>query len=404
MSEPSQGPNVIFAIKEQTDIDTLATGAGADLIEVLPSPGMNRSAATIDSALIDRSGMKRKSRQGSLSSTGSYDVEVINGALQIVYKAVLGQQLDEDDLSEADLTSCTISGTGTVATFGGGDLLALGFLAGRVIKFTNLSVAGNNSKDVPILAVDNTAKTLTFPSGILADNAIDSAFNVHLYRAFSTPTPRVAKYYTLEQYLSDLATPDSILGKSFKFTGLTINGQPNAPVKATFTLSGVNVTDNAAPGTPNFSTPTNRAVAGAVPIIGLDGALYIDGATPAFSVTGLQLGLSANASATPLLFSRTPAGIGLGMFGVQGQITGLVTDLAAMRASIADDRVSFFAWFKDQQGGFESLFMGDGSYGGVQIPIAELDEVQTLPIYGGRDTRGGGYAETTWVISTSATT
>jgi hypothetical protein len=166
----------------------------------------------------------------------------------------------------------------------------------------------------------------------------------------------------------------------------------------------VEVKDNASAGVANFTSPTNRAVTGAVPIIGLDGALYIDGAAPAFSVTGLQLGLTANATATPLLFSRTPKGIGLGMFGVSGQITGLVTDLDAMRASIADDRVSFFAWFKDQQGGFESVYMGDGSYGGVQIPIAETDEIQTLPLYGGRDTRGGGYANTTWVISTSATT
>lgn len=406
MPEPSQGTAIILAIKEQADVDTPASGAGATQIEVLPSPGANRNAATIDSALISPIGMKRKSRQGSLSATSSYDVELINGALQTVYAGVLGGTVTAAfTVDQATLTSVAIATVASITTitFGGGSAITAGIRAGMVFYFTGLTgTASNNNKNVPVLGV-TSATAITVPSGILTDAGADATFVMHVYKSYATPNPRLAKYYTIEAYLSDLASPESILATSFKFTGLTINAQPNAPVKATFTLSGVNVEPFDASVNPNFTTPTNDAVAGHDPIIGLDGALYIDGKAPVFSVSGLQMGLQANATSTPLLFSRTPAGVGLAQFGVSGQITGLVTDLAAMQSSVDDDQISLFAWFKDLQGGFESIYMGNASYGSVSIPIAEMDEIQTLPLYGGRDTRGAGYLESTWVISTSAT-
>src|SRR6185295_9102543 len=78
-------------------------------------------------------------------------------------------------LSESDFTSLTIASN--VITLGGGSPISLGLRVGDVIRLTNMSVAGNNSKNLRIIALDAT--TITIAAGdTLANNSVDSACNI----------------------------------------------------------------------------------------------------------------------------------------------------------------------------------------------------------------------------------
>jgi hypothetical protein len=176
-------------------------------------------------------------------------------------------------------------------------------------------------------------------------------------------------------------------------------------VLAGFGLMGRAFQALAGGSSPNFTSPVDSSASGMLSM--LDGALYSNG-VPFVNLTGLTMGLSAQASITPLLSSRTGADVGLAMFGFAGQMTGLVTDLAVLDASIAEDLVSLLAVFSDNEADpadFVSVYVGNASYGQSNIPIADGDSIQTTTIYAGEDTRTAalGYAPTTMLISTSAT-
>lgn len=397
----AQGSNTSVVIKEQSAFDTPATGTGGTIVNILAgSAGLTTTVQTIDSAILDRSNMKGLSEPGSISGAGAYNTESRVGNLDVVFKAVLGSVVAAQDLDESDLVSVTITGTGTIATFGA-DAVALGLRAGMVLRFTNLSVAGNNNVDVMI--IDFTSPTVAvLAAGKLADNATDSAFNVHVYKAFLTPDPRPNKYYTVEEKLTDIA--DSLLGTDGKFTGLTLGVQANQPMQSSFTMA---FRDVAPVDTyPNFNSETDGTVAGSNILKLYEGAVYQDGVA-LVGITGVQMGLSANSTITPLATSRIGLDVGVSPFGFTGQITQVLLDLDTIRKFRSFDPISIAVMFTEgglATDGFISVYGGNARYANASGNIPEQDRILTAPIYCGLDTRGddAGYARSTLVISTSA--
>lgn len=395
----SSGTDVILAAKLQSALGTPASGAGGTIIEVRPGAGLQRNVASIESAILRRSGQKLKQRQGSITAVAAYETELRVGNLDLAFMGALGCTVTAPlSLSQTDYTSLAISGTGTIITGASGSFISLGLIAGMMIKLGGMSTTANNSVWVPVLAV--TASTLTVPSGYLTDQAADTTCTLVTAKCFKTPTPRLKQYYTIDQYLSSIDR--SMLGTDMVFNSLNFNAAPNAPVLAGFGLTGLGFSVPLSAASPTLTSPSDPSASGILSM--LDGALYRNGVA-AVGLTGLTMGLSSQATVTPLLSSRTGADVGLTGWTFAGQLTGLVQDFTELESSIAEDLISLFALFSDNEADpadFVSVYVGNASYGQSNTPIADGDLIQTTTIYAGEDTRGAGYAASTMVISTSA--
>jgi hypothetical protein len=397
-----QGTDITVRMKKQAGLGTLASGAGATQFRVLPgSQGLQRNNATIERGILDRSGMKARARQGSTTATAAYNLEVEPDNLPVVFAgAVGGTEIAAISLDEGDLTSATISSTGTVVTFGGGDLLAAGVVAGMLGRFSGLATTANNGVWFPILGVTTT--TLSVPSGFLTDETADTAFGFETAPCYYTPTPRLKEYFTVEEYYESIDA--SKQGEDMRFTGLSFSVGANQIAQASVTLAGRDVTSVASGSAPIFTSPDAPEGDG---LVLLDGALYRDGVA-AIDLTSVQLGIGANAQQTPLATSRKSADVGMQQFAFTGSIAGLLTSMDQFTASVNEDQVSMLLILAERgamggtTGELVAIYAGNCSYAQSNAPIAEGDVVETTPLYGGKDTRGAGFAASTLVISKTA--
>jgi len=402
----ADGTSTIVAIKKQLALGSAASGAGATAIEVRPSAGLTRQVQTIESQILHRSGFRRRARQGSESAQATYASELLVGNLDVVFAGINTQVDPAVDIDESDVTSLALATSGGVqtATVASGDLYALGLYAGRFIKLAGMSTAGNNGKWVPILSVP-TNRTFTVPVGILTDQAADLAFTMSVAKTYRAAATRVKEYYSLEEYLD---IDRSKLGVDQRFTGLSFGVQANQMATAEFTLAGLRRQLLDAAASPNFTSPTYGAIAGAESMTMLDGAIYING-VDILTLTSLTMGVSAQSNITPLLRSRYGLSVSVPSFGFTGQFSGVLTDDATFFEDADAETPLFIVTQFRQSSDLGSDFIGvvipNAAYANADAPIADGDTIVNLPLYAGRETRlltEGWPENSTLVISTSS--
>src|SRR5688500_12062454 len=107
-----------LAYKVQAGLGTPATGADARQIEVTPSTGLSLQVASIESAMTRTSRMTKRPRHVSKRVPSvSYESELMVGAFDPAFEAVLGGTWAASfDVTDADVTSLTITGTGVTLT------------------------------------------------------------------------------------------------------------------------------------------------------------------------------------------------------------------------------------------------------------------------------------------------
>lgn len=391
--------NVKLHLKAQSALNTPASGAGATGIEVRASRGLEKAVQTIESQMIQRSRMRKRPRHGSVSSLAAYETELQVGNLDTVLEAVLGGTWQaEQTFSDADWGTCTISGSGVTITFGSGTLLTDGVRAGMFLRFTNLSVSANNAKWVPIVSVDSET-VCQVASGILADNTSDAAWSVELAGYVHTATPYTDRYFTVEEYLTEIDR--SKLGTDMRFNSLNFAVAPNDHIVIGFGLGGIDMDLLATGSSPTFSSPT---FTDGPSLTLLDGGIY-KGATKLANVTGFTWGLQAPVSTLPTVTSLVSPDVFLGQFAFTGQFAAALEDGAHWDDFDAETQLSMILHCAED-GGVEADFVGfylpNLTYAGFSTPAGgEGPVIQTLPLYGGEDERGTGYAATTVLVSAS---
>lgn len=395
----AQQANTILAMKAQSALGTPASGASAFGLEVRQSQGLAMQAAQIRSQMIQRSRMSKRPRQGSRSSSAAYETELQVDNMLSVFQGVLGGTwAAAASYSNTDWGEVTITGTGTIATFASGTLVTDGVRAGMFLKFTNLSVGANNSLWVPILTV--TEGVATFPSGILADNASDAAWNATVAASLYTATPYTDRYFTIEEYYDIDRTKR---GNDMKFNALNFGVSPDQPVSVGFGLGGRDIELLASGASPIFSSPVFND---SPSLVLLDGGIYING-TKRTAITGLTGGISAPVSTIPIVGSVLSPDVMLGQFDFAGNVSVAVEDAADFDLMDAETQISLLLFCQEQGAigtqDFVSIYMGNLIYAGYQTPVGgDGAVIATLPLLGGEDERGTGYAPSTFVISTSA--
>jgi len=386
-----------FNFKRQTAAGAPEAGAGGYSLDILPSQGLQAQVQTIESGLIKANKMKKRGRRGSGNTTASYETELVKTMFEELALGVLGANAwtAQVDTTESTLTSCVISGTGVTATFGAGTLSSIGFRAGQMVRFTNLSVAGNNGVWVPVVAVNDAAKTLTFPSGYLADNASDTAFTISIARNVITPATYQDNFYSVEEYLTTIDR--SKFAADARFNSLVFTESPNAYGRVGFSLGARTLEMKVSGSSPVFTAPTTPS---GESLSLLDGGLYVNGVRRS-DLTAFTVGITAPVTTTPVIGSLTGPAAKVGTFVFSGSVSGVVTDGVDFDAFSAETDISIMLHWKDKndETGI-ALYVGNLQYGGYSSAAAgEGDQVQTMQLYGGDDDRGTGYAATTFLLT-----
>jgi hypothetical protein len=350
-------------------------------------------------ALIKRNKMRKRPRHGMKGVTAAYETEVSVGPCDPIFEAVLGcNATPAVTYTNADWGGVTITGGGITATFATGTLITDGVRAGMFLRFAALSVAGNNGIWVPIIAV--TEGVATFAPGYILDNAVDAAYSVDVAKSFSTPAQYIGRYFSVEEFLDEALV--SKYGTDMRFHGLTISIDPKAYTRIAVTLTGRDMrrlTATTVPIAPAFPAPT---FIDAESLILLDGGIYVNGVKRT-DLTSLRFGLAANIGTTDVIGSRLSPDITVGQFAFTGDFTGVVSDGADFATFDAEDNISVLLHCKEKDTQkFVGFYIGYASFGGYSTPMGgEGMLVQTIPLFGGEDERGVGFAPTTVLISTS---
>lgn len=392
--------DVRVAYKVQSAKGTPSSGSGGKILAVRPGGGFRLNQALATSQLLRGDGMTDKPRFGSISVPGTYDSELLMAMHDEPLRAVLRAAAETAtfNITNADTTNVTITGTGTVITAGSGSWVSLNVRAGMMGKFASLSVAGNNDVWFPILAV--TATTLTVPSGYLADNTADTSYTLTIAKSVSQPTSPTERYFTFDDYKQGIDLSWTI--SDVKLSGFRLSVSPDEPAMIGYEAMGL-VPDLAASGSsPVLTSPTDFT---GRPLYLADGAVFVNG-TAVFNITGLTLSLAAAASTLPVVGTRTSPDVFLGNAVLSGSYSGSIEDDSFLNLALNETQVSMmliFAERKTDPADFISFYFGDLGMPSFEVPSgAEGGAIQTLPIVGGKDNRGTGYAATQVLISSSS--
>ena len=402
------GNKVRLSWKEQTEAGTPATGAGAFALDVVPGNGLAPSAQQIKSRLQRRSRMMLKSKPGSRFAQAAYETELRTSlAIDQVVRNVLGSAAGADvDTTEATMTQLTITGGGTILTFTGGSLLTLGARFGSVITLSGMSVAANNGVPTPVLTVSANGRIITVPPGYLLDNPADVAFGVKIHKQYFTPDAGYTdRYFTSEQYYPDLEDGDgnSKVAEWCRFNQLSFGVNANNYASLGFGYVGRDILAFEGSDTPPIHTDPTYGIEQDVGLDLLDGALWVDGVRE-INFESLSLTLNAQAGVKPVAGSRVSPSVSLGSFELAGQIVRIMEDIAQYQKYDERAQVRFLAMFNvpDNPTKFVSVAAGDLCFGGHTDQIGNQDDVsETIPLWGGEDPSGTGYAKTALLVATS---
>jgi hypothetical protein len=403
MAEQQSGFNFSYRAKAQSAFDTFASGAGAFGLYVRPSQGFRRTVAKAMSQVIRPDGMSLKPRHGSVGATAGFESEVGVDVMDEVAEAVLRSTWTaQATKTEADLTSCTISGTGVTLTFGA-SVLTAGLRVGMMAKFANMSVAGNNGKWFPVLAISSNGLVVTTITGILADNTIDSAFSLVIARNLSQGATPTERYFTHELYLQDVDR--SLRIQNGKYSSLNLNFGPDAPATFGFDILGTDMDLQLAAASPIFSSP---AFAESRPLYLADGGIYVNG-TRYYNFTGGSMGMRLEGALQPVSGRRTSPGVFLKNMNLAGEVVSTMEDATFLDLVTAETQLSMLLHFAEREtdpADFVSFFWGDLSFADFGAAVGQSAAMlQTLELIGGVDQRTTalGYAQSMCLVSTSAT-
>jgi hypothetical protein len=391
--------NIFLHLKAQTALGTPATGADAVGIEVRQSRGLELAVQSIESQMIQTSRMRKRPRQGSRQSNAAYETELQVGNVDVVMEAALGGTwIAAATFDEVDWGALTISGTGVTLTFASGTILTDGVRAGMWARLTSMSEAANNSLWFPIL--NATEGVITTAADILIDNASDAAWDIEIAKSLYTTTPYEDSYFTVEEYLADIDR--SKLGTDMKFNSLNFRAAPNQHVTIGFGLVGRDLDLLATGSSPTFTDPV---FTGGPSLVLLDGGVYKSG-TKLANVTSFTWGLQAPATTLPHLTGVISPDVFLGQFVLVGEFAAALEDGAHWDDFDAETQLSMILHCAEQGGtasDFVSFYLGNMAFAGFSTGLGgEGPVIQTLPLYGGEDERGGAFAATSVLVSTSA--
>ncbi len=306
-------------------VDPAATG-GQILRRV--SSTLSLSKDTYSSAEISGHRQVADFRHGVKRAQGSITGELSPGTYwDFVEAACRGTETAALADSNTEFTSVAADNTTSTFIFTGGDPVSEGYRVGMVVRFTNLSAAGNNSTNYLITgfsaASNRTMSVYPAPTTMGAD----TTFNIASVgkRVFVPDTTFVSRKFAIEEY-------HTVLDVYRLFTECRVGGinlQLPATGMATIEIPmmGRDMETASGASAPFFSSPTAETTTGILAAV--NGLVRVQGVNQGV-ITGGQINLNLNPSSDAVVGQNFVPEIFLGRAMVSGQITAFFEDLTLL--------------------------------------------------------------------------
>ena len=294
----------------------------------------------------------------------------IGGWDDFIEAALGGTWADELSHDEATMVSCTgvASSGSTLGTFtiaptdsAANGWVAAGYRVGDVVRFTNLSVAGNNNKNFQIMKMTPTAiSVLPSPTA----NATDSDFEVKRVGK-KVMVGGVQRSFSIEQAYGDISQYQRFKGCRINTLGISL--PPSGVVGVTCGVVGQD--QDAISGTAITSQSLLERPTGTV-LAALNGALVID-ETQVAVVTGLDINVNNNISGEPAVGSNKVPELFYGRCEVTGTMTVFLEDATFINYFINETvaPLAFLIQVPNDASKFLNFVMPRVKFGGADVNV-----------------------------------
>jgi hypothetical protein len=263
-------------------------------------------------------------RHGFARVTGSVSGEYSPATyFDFIEASCRGTKANAITASQTDFTSVTASASGSSFTFAGGDAVTKGFRVGMVIRFSSLSVSGNNTTNFVITSITGSQRVL----GVVpapSDMSADSSFTVaSIGKSISVPSSSfVSRKFAFEHDFTDIDLFAPVHGMPDRRIQSSSFLQPAWRQSRSRSWAGIWSLYSAG-SAPFFTSPTAAGTTGIFAAV--NGLLQVGGSTVGV-VTGLDINMNLNPSSQAVVGQNFAPEIFLGPADVTGTISAMLQD------------------------------------------------------------------------------
>lgn len=304
-----QNVNVTLVYGAEGAFGTAAAAGGTSQImrRIQSSLNLGKQAVLSEEVRVDHE--VATMRHGMRSVDGSVTGEIALGAWDDFMEAVLGGTWAAG-ASETGTDSVT---TGANAiTRGAGSWITQNFKIGDVVRFTGLSDAANNGKNLTITGL--TAAVMTVAETLVVNAVGDTSWTCTV-TGEKCKTGTTRRSFTIEQNYPTIDMTE--LYKGCRIGKMSLNVVPNSSVKVAFDVMGQDGEILSGASAPYFTAPT---AAGTVEMAdGNSGTIVFNGAGVAVA-TSVELSIDNGLSSTPVIGSDLTPDVFYGVRRVTGSV------------------------------------------------------------------------------------
>ena len=347
-------------------------------------------------------------RLGKKSVTGSIVGEFSPGTyFDFIEAACRGTKAAAITLGPSALTSIAADNATSKFVCGGGDPIALGLRVGHILRFTNLSDSGDNTKNFLITGFGGSSNrnisVYPAPDTMTADTTFSVATTG---KSIIVPSSSfVSRKFGFEHYFSNLDiahlfTECRVAG--FKI-GLPATGMSTMeiPVMGRFMAAIESAS------APFFTSPTAAGTTGIFAAV--NGLLQVGGSTVGV-VTGLTIDMNLAPSADAVVGQNFVPEIFLGKANVTGQVTAMLQDNTLVDDFINESEISILAYLTTTSASNSpaaSILLPRIKFGDAPVAVTgEGAQILTMPfqaLKGTSTTSSSGIEDTTiQIVDTEA--
>lgn len=302
--------------------------------------------------------------------------------------------------NQTQFTSVAATAASSKFTVGGSTWAAQGFMVGHVIRFSTFD-GSVNAKNFLITALNGVDATVSpAPAG---DLAADTNFTVTTVgrHIFPPESSLVASKWAFEHYYEDEDL--TLLFTEARIGSAKISMPAEGIPTISFGIMARNMTPYDAGGqSPFFTSPTAPTSTNLLSTIG--GKLLVGGTLQGV-ITGFELNLNLNPSASAVAFTSLVPEIYLGLLDVSGQITAMFTDNTMVNYFINETEVEIILMLTDSSAvdaNFVTITLPRVKLGGAGMTNAgEAGIPITLPFQALKKATATGYPAATILIQDS---
>lgn len=404
--------NAIVAFKAQSGLGSPASGSGASLLPLTGGAG-KLSKNVVSSMQVRQDGLAVRGRHGTQKTQGQYPGELQLTNYDAIIEAVMrGSWTNNTAITQATsaMSSATMSATGSVVTFSGGNCITAGVRIGQIHRWTVGLAPADLNKPLRVVGATNT--TITYAETLTTVTGPVSSYSFHGNGKILLNPPAgslVKRYFTIEERENDI--DESELFTDCMWGRIDLSMQPDGMLNITpyWTGTGAAAVENTS-SSPYFTSPALGSTT-AIPVAAIDATLRI-GDADEVAVSGFNLSIDLGLNAPAVAASKVSPDIFDGIMKVSGSVTCFRKDLTYFGDFLGETTLSLSV-----------LAQVPGSspadYLNIYVPYMTLSaadksdlkrdggpRTQTLNFSDalvGVDQRGGAYAPTMVMFESSAT-